>query len=64
MAEAEYWRFTVARDCQKKNTLENHSGYRLITVGEMARWRDGEMAGGCRRRDAALAVGVPWLWIA
>jgi hypothetical protein len=29
MAEAEYWRFTVARDCQKKNTSENHSGYRL-----------------------------------
>jgi phospholipase C len=25
MAEAEYWRFTVARDCQKKNTSENHS---------------------------------------
>jgi hypothetical protein len=29
MAEAEYWRFTVARDCQKKNTSENHSGYSL-----------------------------------
>ena len=29
MAEAEYWRFTVARDCQKKNTSENHSEYRL-----------------------------------
>ncbi len=28
MAEAEYWRFTVARDCQKKNTSENHSGLR------------------------------------
>jgi hypothetical protein len=28
MAEAEYWRFTVARDCQKKNTSETHSGYR------------------------------------
>jgi hypothetical protein len=25
MAEAEYWRFTVARDCQKKNTSETHS---------------------------------------
>ena len=25
MAEAEYWRFTFARDCQKKNTSENHS---------------------------------------
>jgi hypothetical protein len=29
MAEAEYWRFTVARDCQKKNTSENHSECRL-----------------------------------
>ena len=29
MAEAEYWRFTVARDCQKKNTSETHSGYSL-----------------------------------
>jgi hypothetical protein len=29
MAEAEYWRFTVARDCQKKNTSENHSLSRL-----------------------------------
>jgi hypothetical protein len=31
MAEAEYWRFTVtvARDCQKKNTSKNHSGYSL-----------------------------------
>jgi hypothetical protein len=29
MAEAEYWRFTVARDCQKKNTSETHSGYKL-----------------------------------
>jgi len=34
MAEAEYWRFTVARDCQKKNTSENHSECRLqFTVG-------------------------------
>lgn len=31
MAEAEYWRFTVARDCQKKNTSETHSGYSLLT---------------------------------
>ncbi len=30
MAEAEYWRFTVARDCQKKNTSENHSECRMI----------------------------------
>ena len=30
MAEAEYWRFTVARDCQKKNTSENHSECRLL----------------------------------
>ena len=29
MAEAEYWRFTVARDCQKKNTSETHSEYSL-----------------------------------
>ena len=29
MAEAEYWRFTVARDCQKKNTSETHSECRL-----------------------------------
>ena len=36
MAEAEYWRFTVARDCQKKNTSENHSECRLIT-GSAAR---------------------------
>ena len=30
MAEAEYWRFTVARDCQKKNTSETHSECRLL----------------------------------
>jgi hypothetical protein len=32
MAEAEYRRFTVARDCQKKNTSENHSEYSLQCV--------------------------------
>ncbi len=32
MAEAEYWRFTVARDCQKKNTSETHSGYKLALL--------------------------------
>jgi hypothetical protein len=32
MAEAEYWRFTVARDCQKKNTSENHSECSLARV--------------------------------
>ena len=32
MAEAEYWRFTVARDCQKKNTSENHSECRLAAT--------------------------------
>jgi hypothetical protein len=36
MAEAEYWRFTVARDCQKKNTSENHSGYSLPAIRLMA----------------------------
>ena len=36
MAEAEYWRFTVARDCQKKNTSENHSGYSLGAPGAAA----------------------------
>jgi hypothetical protein len=39
MAEAEYWRFTVARDCQKKNTSENHSGYSLAAC--LANWRAG-----------------------
>jgi hypothetical protein len=33
MAEAEYWRFTVARDCQKKNTSETHSEYKLPIIG-------------------------------
>ena len=32
MAEAEYWRFTVARDCQKKNTSENHSGMQAVIL--------------------------------
>ena len=35
MAEAEYWRFTVARDCQKKNTSETHSECRLQAKIEM-----------------------------
>jgi hypothetical protein len=34
MAEAEYWRFTVARDCQKKNTSENHSECRLRPLAD------------------------------
>ena len=34
MAEAEYWRFTVARDCQKKNTSETHSGYKLVVLAK------------------------------
>ena len=29
MAKAEYWRFTVARDCQKKNASEHHSQYEV-----------------------------------
>jgi hypothetical protein len=36
MAEAEYWRFTVARDCQKKNTSETHSAYKLAALGVSA----------------------------
>jgi hypothetical protein len=50
MAEAEYWRFTVARDCQKKNTSENHSHIRLqsrptdcATKTESEPWDDGAL---------------------
>ena len=53
MAEAEYWRFTVARDCQKKNTSENHSGYRLA-LG--ARGREGGSPA-----TAATVKGLTWL---
>jgi hypothetical protein len=60
MAEAEYRRFTVARDCQKKNTSENHSECML---GDNDVKRHPVMP---PRRKAALqhqASALPRLWL-
>ena len=48
MAEAEYWRFTVARDCQKKNTSENRQNgvwSRRLAVVALRRRRSSLQAG-------------------
>jgi hypothetical protein len=60
MAEAEYWRFTVARDCQKKNTSENHSECRLTgTYGALA-WHAGRHTSdiGKEGRGANIAMSA------
>ena len=51
MAEAEYRRFTVARDCQKKNTSENH--WSLANQADSQRGT----TGGCGTEGAAAGHG-------
>jgi hypothetical protein len=70
MAEAEYWRFTVARDCPNKNTSENHSHNNTDSALMRPPACQHDVVGSRRRPAGGLTAALdvmPWfaahLWV-